>query len=407
MIEIIDKHSCCGCSSCVQKCPKKCISMYEDDEGFLYPVVDKEKCIDCGLCEIVCPCHNDSEKKRTNLPDIYAIKNKNEKIRIQSSSGGVFTLLAEEVIKKGGVVFGACFSDDWEVKHHYTESVEGLAAFRGSKYVQSCIGTTYQKVESFLKQGRSVMFTGTPCQVSGLKHYLRKEYSNLLTVDFVCHGVPSPKVWRIYLNKIVADCYGVHPKSDRFYKKYLQKVEFRSKIKGWKNFRYRMVLLKTKRNGKKKMFTYSSAFSENAYMQMFLSDLILRPSCYKCPSKAGKSGSDMTIGDFWGIEKVVPQFDDDKGISLLSINNSRFIPLLSEVQFHFECLKLPFNVIPQYNKSFLYSVKEPLERDRFFLLLYKGDDFFSFGRLVWAKNRKVSLISKINRLCVWLKKLVS
>lgn len=137
MIEIIDKHSCCGCSSCVQKCPKKCISMYEDDEGFLYPVVDKEKCIDCGLCEIVCPCHNDSEKKRTNLPDIYAIKNKNEKIRIQSSSGGVFTLLAEEVIKKGGVVFGACFSDDWEVKHHYTESVEGLAAFRGSKYVQS------------------------------------------------------------------------------------------------------------------------------------------------------------------------------------------------------------------------------------------------------------------------------
>lgn len=321
--------------------------------------------------------------------------------------GGVFTLLAEEVIKKGGVVFGACFSDDWEVKHHYTESVEGLAAFRGSKYVQSCIGTTYQKVESFLKQGRSVMFTGTPCQVSGLKHYLRKEYSNLLTVDFVCHGVPSPKVWRIYLNKIVADCYGVHPKSDRFYKKYLQKVEFRSKIKGWKNFRYRMVLLKTKRNGKKKMFTYSSAFSENAYMQMFLSDLILRPSCYKCPSKAGKSGSDMTIGDFWGIEKVVPQFDDDKGISLLIINNSRFIPLLSEVQFHFECLKLPFNVIPQYNKSFLYSVKEPLERDRFFLLLYKGDDFFSFGRLVWAKNRKVSLISKINRLCVWLKKLVS
>lgn len=109
MIEIIDKHSCCGCSSCVQKCPKKCISMYEDDEGFLYPVVDKEKCIDCGLCEIVCPCHNDSEKKRTNLPDIYAIKNKNEKIRIQSSSGGVFTLLAEEVIKKGGVVFGAWF----------------------------------------------------------------------------------------------------------------------------------------------------------------------------------------------------------------------------------------------------------------------------------------------------------
>ena len=407
MIEIIDKHSCCGCSSCVQKCPKKCISMYEDDEGFLYPVVDKEKCIDCGLCEIVCPCQNDSKKKRTNFLDIYAIKNKNEKIRMQSSSGGVFTLLAEEVIKKGGVVFGACFSDDWEVKHHYTESIEGLAAFRGSKYVQSYIGTSYQKVESFLKQGRIVMFTGTPCQVAALKRYLRREYDNLLTVDFICHGVPSPKIWRIYLNKAVTDYCDTQSSLTSSCKKCLQSVEFRSKIKSWKNYRYRMVFSKITKNGKEIMFAYSSLFSENVYMRMFLSGLILRPSCYEYPSKAGKSGSDITIGDFWGVENVVPQFDDDKGISLLLMNNSRFMPLLSEVHSRFESLKLPVDIICKYNKSFLFSAKEPLERNRFFLLLYKGDDFFSFGQLVWKKNGKVNLISKVNRFCIWLKKLVS
>ena len=405
MLQITDKSKCCGCNACVQRCPKQCIVMHEDEEGFLYPQVDVTLCVDCGLCEKVCPMLAQNDVKKAL--QIFAAKNKNEHQRLRSSSGGIFILLAEQTIKMGGVVFGARFDKNWEVEHCYVETIEELEPLMRSKYVQSRIGNTYKEAEQFLKEGRRVLFVGTSCQILGLHKFLRKDYNNLLSVDFICHGVPSPKVWRIYLNKIVADCYGVHPKSDRFYKKYLQKVEFRSKIKGWKNFRYRMVLLKTKRNGKKKMFTYSSAFSENAYMQMFLSDLILRPSCYKCPSKAGKSGSDMTIGDFWGIEKVVPQFDDDKGISLLIINNSRFIPLLSEVQFHFECLKLPFNVIPQYNKSFLYSVKEPLERDRFFLLLYKGDDFFSFGRLVWAKNRKVSLISKINRLCVWLKKLVS
>ena len=199
MITITDKSKCCGCNACVQACPKQCIEMHEDDEGFLYPRVDTTRCIDCGKCEKVCPVINQAEPHRPIK--VYAAINPDEEIRRQSSSGGIFTLLAEQTIKEGGVVFGARFDESWQVTHDYTESIEGLASLRGSKYVQSCIGDTFLKAEAFLKQGRKVLFTGTPCQISGLKKYLHKEYENLLTVDFVCHGVPSPLIWQKYLSE--------------------------------------------------------------------------------------------------------------------------------------------------------------------------------------------------------------
>ena len=202
MINIEDKKQCCGCSACVQRCPKQCIVMKEDEEGFLYPVADKDVCIDCNLCEQVCPVLRQREEREPL--DVYAAFNKNEEVRMQSSSGGVFTALAESIIKEGGVVFGARFNEDWEVVHDYVETVEGLSAFRGSKYVQSRIGCTFSQAEQFLKQGRKVLFSGTPCQIAGLKLFLRKEYENLLSVDFICHGVPSPGVWRQYLNEFIA-----------------------------------------------------------------------------------------------------------------------------------------------------------------------------------------------------------
>ena len=167
MIRIIDKKDCCGCHACSNVCPKQCISMQLDEEGFLYPIVDTQKCIDCGLCENVCPIINRG-KSRSPI-NVFAAKNNNEEIRIKSSSGGIFTLLAEKIIIEGGVVFGAKFDKNWDVKHGYTETIEGLAAFRGSKYVQSQIEDNYQKAEKFLKQGRKVLFSGTPCQIAGLK----------------------------------------------------------------------------------------------------------------------------------------------------------------------------------------------------------------------------------------------
>ena len=227
MIKIIQKEQCCGCSACLHICPKHSISFREDKEGFLYPQVDTATCIDCGLCEKVCPVLNQGEER---MPlKVYAAKHADDEIRMKSSSGGIFTLLADQIIDKGGVVFGARFNENWEVVHDYTETKEGLAPFRGSKYVQSNIGNSYKQVEEFLKTGREVMFTGTPCQVAGLKKFLRIDYENLLTVDFVCHGVPSPMVWRKYLAEEIVR-QGNNP--------VVTGVNFRDKSTGWKKFSF-------------------------------------------------------------------------------------------------------------------------------------------------------------------------
>ena len=200
MIQISDKRKCCGCSACVQACPKQCITMQQDAEGFLYPQVDTSNCIDCGLCENVCPFLHPYEP-RTPI-HTYAAINNDEQIRLESSSGGIFTLLAEQIINDGGVVFGALFDDNWQVTIDHTETTDGLAAFRGSKYVQARVGDTYAKCAKFLKAGRKVLYSGTPCQVTGLKLYLGKDYDNLQLVEIACHGVPSPAVWRDYLYSV-------------------------------------------------------------------------------------------------------------------------------------------------------------------------------------------------------------
>ena len=202
MIKITDKKDCCGCAACVQRCPKQCISLKEDGEGFLYPVVDESLCVGCGLCEKVCPIINRPEK--LPVKEVLAVKNRNEEERMASSSGGVFVALAKKVIDQGGVVFGAVFDENWEVRHTYAENMDGVRPMMGSKYVQSRIGDTFRQAEKFLKEGRKVLFTGSPCQITALHNYLRKDYPNLLSVDFLCHGVPSPGVW--WLAKIQFCC---------------------------------------------------------------------------------------------------------------------------------------------------------------------------------------------------------
>lgn len=245
MIQIAQKTDCCGCEACVQRCPKQCISLKEDEEGFLYPIVNKDECIDCGLCEKVCPVINQNE--RHNPIKVLAAKNKDENIRLKSSSGGIFTLLAESILDENGIVFGACFNDKWEVTHGYTETKEGLSAFRGAKYVQSKIGDSYKQAKVFLKQNRKVLFSGTPCQIAGLKRYLRKEYDNLFTVDVICHGVPSPKVWRLYLDKILNLKDGQHSASSHSADKKTRigGINFRSKSTGWKEYSFEVALSRT------------------------------------------------------------------------------------------------------------------------------------------------------------------
>ncbi|WP_455643787.1 Coenzyme F420 hydrogenase/dehydrogenase, beta subunit C-terminal domain [Parabacteroides sp.] len=380
MINIIDKKNCCGCNACVLHCPKSCITMQEDEEGFLYPIVDQKTCIDCGLCEKVCPVLNQGEERKPL--QVYAANNPNEEIRMKSSSGGVFTLLAETIIQEGGVVFGARFNDDWEVIHDYTETKEGLVAFRGSKYVQSRIGESYCQVERFLKEGRKVLFTGTPCQIAGLNLFLRKEYDNLLTVDFICHGVPSPGVWKSYLEELIA-LQGNQKNSVLSHSKPIilnsirdiSRIEFRNKRLGWKKYSFAFTLSVPDGHGTKNTVLLSEPYNENIFMKGFLADLYLRPSCYACPAKCLKSGSDITIGDYWGIQNVMPEMDDDKGICCLMENTDKGGQLLSSMGWVYR--KSDYSTVIKYNIACVVSVAPNLKRKLFF------DKYQKTNSLIW------------------------
>lgn len=303
MIDIIDKQSCCGCGACVQRCPKQCITLREDNEGFLYPHVYQDLCIDCGLCEKVCPVINPYEAHEPL--HTLAANNKNDEVRLKSSSGGIFSVLAEKIIGEGGVVFGARFDDQWQVVIDYAETLDGIVTFRGSKYLQASTGDTFTKCEDFLKAGRKVMYTGSPCQIAGLKHFLRKEYDNLLLVDFGCHGVPSPKVWRMYLDEIVGS-------------RDINSTCMRAKQNGWRKFNFEISF-----NRDNNTILLSSPASENDYMRAFLRNLILRPSCHNCKAKECRSHSDITIADYWGIWDVAPEMFDDMGTGLVLIHTEK------------------------------------------------------------------------------------
>lgn len=346
MIRISDKINCCGCSSCAQQCPKGCIMMKQDEEGFLYPQVDSTTCIDCGLCEKVCPELGSNEKR--NPTQAIAAINKKDDIRLSSSSGGIFTLLAEKILKENGVVFGARFDDDWQVTLDYTETPENLSVFRGSKYVQARVGDTYKQCERFLKDGRKVLFSGTPCQIAGLNHYLRREYENLYLVDIACHGVPSPKVWRKYLAE-----KNQKPLS----------ILFRNKRNGWRN--YFLTIESTEK-------LYCVPFNEDPYFLAFVRNLTLRPSCFACPFKSGSSGSDITLADFWGVEILCESMYDDKGTSLVLTFTSKGTSLIESLEFVRKSIDT--DQFYKYNPALVHNPKEHRNRRRLFKKLNTSSD---------------------------------
>ena len=374
MISLKSKYDCCGCEACVQRCAHKAIKMVRDKEGFLYPEIDMHICTDCGLCEKVCPILNQNEQK---VPIVtYAAQNKDEAIRIQSSSGGIFTLLATAIVKNGGIVFGAKFNEQWEVVHNSAETIEDLAKFRGSKYVQSRINDNYIKVEQFLKQGRQVLFSGTPCQIAGLKKFLIKEYKNLICVDIICHGVPSPMVWQKY--------------KAQFELSDISSISFRDKSNSWKS--YEVVVSKDQKD------VIRETVGQNVYMKIFLSDLCLRPSCAICPAKDGKSKSDITIADFWGIQHIHPEFDDDKGCNLVLINSEKGLNFFNKL----ECDKIEsdFNTAIKYNPSYFKSVSEPKYRQYFF------DNFDRYGFAIYHKIQRKQQPSQIRRIASRIKRII-
>ena len=364
MINITDKKACCGCWACENVCPKGCIRMEEDNEGFRYPKVDTEKCIECGLCEKVCPIKQ--PRQDDTVPESFVVQNKNAQILRNSTSGGFYSAIANYVIEKGGVVFGAAFDENMTLRHTYSETLEGCTRFRGSKYVQSRIGDNYKKAESFLKSGRKVLFSGTPCQIAGLNLYLRKEYENLLTVDFICHGVPSPGVWREYLKEEIArQCDGKnsvlsHPMEKESVK--IKHISFRDKKLGWKKYSFALILSVSDRHGVENTVLLSEPLNKNLFLRGFLADLYLRPSCYACPAKCLKSGSDVTIGDFWGIEKVMPEMDDDKGVSVVLFNNIRSCCNVEYSKLNAIVSETRYEKVVLSNSALTYSAKAYMNR---------------------------------------------
>ena len=395
MIQVVDKSQCCGCSACEQICHKHCITMQEDKEGFLYPFVDMDKCVDCGLCERVCPMLDTTSKKETL--QILASYNPDEDERLQSSSGGIFVALAKTIIQEGGVVFGAIFDKNWEVCHSWTDCIEGIYPMMGSKYLQSRIGNCYQEAASFLKDGRMVMFVGSPCQITGLRTFLKnKTYPNLLAVDFLCHGVPSPGVWRAYLSEVTKrneDCKVMAPlaavgentvlKSSLDSDTPIGDIKFRDKSDGWRKFRF-VVRQKSASKADTNSVLLSDMHDDNAFMKGFLSNVYLRPSCYTCKCKNGKSHSDLTIGDYWGSKVADSEMDDDKGLSLVLVNSAKGQSYWDKLEFVGK--EVSYSNACVYNGGFSETVWLPYERKKFFKQFMQGKGFYAS----WAYCNRVS-----------------
>ncbi len=314
MIELKNKKDCCGCAACTQVCPHSSISMETDIEGFHYPSINYDTCIDCHLCEKVCPIIN-VEKEVVKLQTGYLIQIKDDGIRKECASGGAFTAIAQWVIKKGGVVFGATFDiNTFEVHHKWTEELDGLAQFRNSKYVQSHIDNCYQKTKDFLGQGRWVCFSGLPCQIEGLHHFLRgKNYEKLLLVDVVCYGVPSPGVFKNYMQWKQSEIGG------RFIK-----MSFREKRLSYNYTSFSIFNEQAERN-------YHQGVEREQFMRSFFSNINVRPSCYNCKFKKRFRVSDLTIWDCYDVKAFSKKFDET-GTNRVLAHSALGERVLSEIE---------------------------------------------------------------------------
>lgn len=344
---------CNGCSACAAACPKGCISMVADGEGFVRPLVDAEACVDCGLCEKVCPVLS-APRMPAGEPTLWAAINENESDRAKASSGGVFVLLARWVLDRDGVVFGAAFQPDFSVAHGYAETEREAMRFCGSKYVQSRIGNAYQEAKTFLDRGRYVLFSGTPCQIMGLKSFLRKDYEKLIALDIICHGVPSPKVWQRYVSQ----------RRELDHAGSLKRIEFRAKVDSWSRFSMRF----TYDGG-----VYCESLHEDTYMRGFLRNLYLRPSCHRCIAKGVRRVSDVTLADFWGINNVCPEMNDDKGTSLVLLHSRKAREIWRDMGEELRTVSVGQEAL-QYNSAGLRSVDVHPNRKAFFQNLDGGSD---------------------------------
>nr|QIM10125.1 F420H(2):quinone oxidoreductase [uncultured Prevotella sp.] len=376
MVRITDKKNCCGCGACEQSCPKHCITLNADNEGFMYPAVDEKCCINCGLCEKVCPVIKPKEKEKCDTA-AFAAYCKDKTIRRESSSGGIFSLVATVILNKGGVVYGAAFDESFNVVHQKIETIENLGELRGSKYVQSNKLEVFTEIKELLSKETFVLFSGTPCEVNALYKYLgHKDTTYLYTCDFVCHGVPSPKVWKKYL--------------DEKEKEYDAKTEYvfhRDKRHGWKTYSITLLL-----SSMTKTAEYSKILTFDKYLQTFLRNVSLRPSCYNCKFKGVERVSDITLADFWGISRVLPAMNNDTGVSLVLVQSEKGKELFGLIKPEIEYKEVVPQQVVKINENITVSAKEPESRRLFF----ENIDNFAFNELYNSYVRRSNSYEAIN-----------
>ena len=375
MIDKIERRLCTGCNSCVNSCPNSCIKMKVDEGGFWFPIIDRKKCINCKLCENACPIINNLAPNIVRMPQTIAACCIDEITREKSSSGGVFSVIAEYVLRCGGVVIGAAFSDDFKhVSHICINSVDDLDKLRGSKYTQSFIGDVYRVTRKLLNDGKIVLFTGTPCQISGLFAYLGKSYNNLYTQDIICHGVSSPLVWEKYVDY-----------RERMASSKTRAVHMRHKISGWKNFSMYFLF----ENGKR----YLKRKNKDPFLDAYLSNCCLRPSCYNCLFKSVQRLADITLADFWGIQRVLPKMDDDRGTSLVLLHSSKGVELFNSIKEDLIYEEVDEESALRFNVAYDKCSESNASREAFLAEI----DSVNFDVIV-KRYTKISIRYRFNRL---------
>ncbi len=366
-----NRELCSGCSNCANKCPKECIKMVPDDKGFLYPEVDESKCINCLKCQKACPTY--SEESEKSIPKMFSYTSNNAEVLERCSSGGAFGMIADMVLSENGYVCGAVWTSDLKVKHTVTNSTETVKKMYGSKYLQSDLGDCFKTIESLLKEEKQVLFSGTPCQALALRKFLNKPYPNLIIVDFICHSIPSPKVFDEY-KKLLEKENGK-----------LKSFSFRDKTDGWEKYS-----LKAEFENKTELYPHNG----NAYMELFLDGIIHRECCNSCTVKT-KTGyvSDITLADFWGVKDINPQVYNKKGVSAILINTEKGNRILQNADLT-ECNPEPFFKV---NSAYNTTVNKSPKTELFWNMFY-NNGFEKTVKQIYKKSIIVRLKTIVKKI---------
>lgn len=381
-----DKKECCGCGACMNVCPKNAIRMVEDEVGFVYPVINPSSCVECGACKQVCGYQTQPQMQKSK--SVYAAASKDDDLLRKSASGGAFAVIAKNVLKDDGVVYGASLQlegDRLEPKHLRIDTMKRLSELQGSKYVQSAIGDTYTRAKKDLLTGKKVLFSGTPCQIAGLKQYLRKDYDNLLTVDIICHGVPSKKFFQSFIDHYGKKLGGI-----------ITEFYFRDKSKG-QGMIVRSVCKKTTGKNQEKVIGGNLL----SYVSLFLKSLTYRENCYSCPFASEKRVGDLTLGDFWGFHEEYPSYDEKqglsngKGVSCILVNTDRGRAALEQCEDRFVLMTSNFEKVARHNDQLHSPSKYSPKREQI-LDLYQKEGYEAVERYFHKNFKKDILKSKVS-----------